>query len=230
MGDIIAVIPARGGSKGIPRKNLVPLGDRPLLAWSIDAARGVAAIDRIIVSTDDAEIAAVAARHGAEVADRPAALATDDAPVIDMLRDLIRRLAGEGRAPEIVLLLEPTCPFRCPGDIADCLARLEDETVDSVATFKAAALNPCRAWKIEGGRPSTFIDHANPWLPRQRLPAAYQLNGAVYAFRASRLQPHHAILFGRTAAVVMPDERSIDVDTWEDLARARALATRRLAG
>lgn len=226
--DIIAVIPARGGSKSIPRKNIVDLGGRPLLAWSIAVAREVPDIERIIVSTDDDEIAGVASANGAEISMRPPALATDEALVIDTLRDLIERLSAEGNAPRIMILLEPTCPLRSRGDIEACLQWLQDDTVDAVATFKPAELNPMRAWRIENGQPTPFLPDANPWLPRQRLPEAYQLNGAVYAFRADRLRPEHpSILFGRTAAVIMPPERSVDIDNRLDLQVAEAMLSGR---
>lgn len=228
--EIVAVIPARGGSKSIPRKNIVPLGGRPLLAWSIEVAKQVPAINRILVSTDDEEIAGCARTFGAEVSMRPPALATDDALVIDTLRDLIARLNNEGRPPRVIVLLEPTCPLRSAEDVESCLKLIEDDTIDSVATFKAAELNPMRAWRIEQGRPTPFIKDAYPWLPRQQLPQAYQLNGAVYAFRADRLRPEHpSILFGNTAAVVMPAERSVDIDNWIDLTLAEAVLARRAA-
>ena len=223
----VAVIPARGGSRSIPRKSIAMLAGRPLLVWSIDAARAVGAIERIIVSTDDDEIARVALRHGAEVMRRPADLATDEALVIDALRDLLTRLSADGTRPGIVVLLEPTCPLRDAADIEACLAVLADDEIDAVATFKAADLNPLRAWRIEEGRPATFLPGVDPWQPRQRLPPAYQLNGAVYAFRADRLRPDHpSILFGRTAAVVMPPERSVDIDGPLDLIVAEALVAR----
>jgi CMP-N,N'-diacetyllegionaminic acid synthase len=228
-GLTVAVIPARGGSVSIPRKNLVPLAGRPLLAWSIDVARRVDAIDRIIVSTDDAEIARTAREHGAEVSVRPAALSTADAVVIDALRDLLRRLAEVNEAPRVDGPARAHLPAAEPRRRRDAASQLlEDDAVDSVATFKPAELNPHRAWRIEEGRPATFLPGVDPWQPRQRLPAAYQLNGAVYAFRADRLRPDHpSILFGRATAVVMPPERSIDIDGPLDLLVAESRAARR---
>jgi CMP-N,N'-diacetyllegionaminic acid synthase len=222
--NTMAVIPARGGSRSIPRKNLVLLGGRPLLTWSIDAARAVPAIGRIVVSTEDDAIAQVARHDGAEVDARPAALATDDAVVIDVLRELLARLTAAGELPRTVVLLEPTCPLRSPTDIVHCLDLLDDDAVDSVATFTSAALNPVRAWRLDRQRPVTFIPDVNPWLPRQQLPPAYQLNGAVYAFRADRLKPETpSILFGNAAAVIMPPERSVDIDDGVDLMTAEAI-------
>lgn len=224
VGKTVALIPARGGSKSIPRKSIAPLGGKPLLAWSIDVARAVPELDRVIVSTDAEDIAEVARCCGAEVSIRPPEFATDTALVIDTVRHLLRTLAADGYRPRNLVLLEPTCPFRSPDDIRHCLAALENEDIDSVATFKLAELNPMRAWKINDGTPETFIPGANPWLPRQQLPPAYQLNGAVYAVRADRLPDGTAsMIFGRMAALIMPPERSVDIDHPLDLVIAEAM-------
>ena len=222
---VFAVIPARGGSKSIPGKNIKPLCGKPLLAWPIDVAHEVAEIDRIIVSTDDEEIAEVARQFGAEVYDRPAHLATDSALVIDALRDLFARLKTEGDSPEWVVLLEPTCPLRTAEDVRACLALVATGEYDSVATFKDADLNPHRAWRIAGGVPEVFIPGAVPWLPRQKLPKAYQLNGAVYVFRAALLREESpSLLVGRLGAVMMPRERSQDIDDHLDFMIVEALS------
>lgn len=221
---VIAVIPARGGSKSIPHKNITSLAGKPLIAWTIEVARQVAEIDRIIVSTDDVEIGRVSAENGAEIYVRPAHLATDDALVIDTLRNLVEALRNEGEKADILVLLEPTCPLRSAEDVSRCIGIMADTSVDSVATFKEADLNPCRAWRIENDRPDVFIPGVNPWLPRQKLPKAYQLNGAVYAFRVDGLtEDVPAILFGNTAAVIMPQERSVDIDGWNDIYIAESI-------
>lgn len=210
---VIAVIPARGGSKTVPRKNIKLLAGKPLIAWSIEAAKSVDEIDRVIVSTDDNLVRTVALEHGAEVYGRPANLATEEALVIDALRDLIVTLRNEGEQAQVMLLLEPTSPLRTVGDIRQCLERLVEGGKDSVATFKRADLNPHRAWRILDGRPEVFIPGAVPWLPRQKLPEAFQLNGAVYAFRIDRLLPDSpSLLVGEVGVVLMPSERSVDID------------------
>jgi CMP-N,N'-diacetyllegionaminic acid synthase len=225
---VIAVIPARGGSKSIPGKNIRPLGGRPLIAWSIAVARQVPAIDRIMVSTDDAAIAAVAREHGAEVYPRPAHLATDESLVIDALKDLLATLAAENERPTWVVLLEPTCPLRLPDDVQACLDLVARGGYDSVATFRDAELNPHRAWRMVAGEPEVFIPGAVPWLPRQKQPKAFQLNGAVYVFRAARLaEEARSVLVGRIGAVMMPVERSIDIDGPVDFALVELLIKER---
>jgi len=220
---VVAVVPARGGSKSVLGKNIRLLGGKPLIVWAIETAFAVREVDRVIVSTDDRDIGRIAEAAGAEVYQRPDALAEDNSLVIDALKDLIGRLRSEGEDADVMLLLEPTCPFRSPRDIADCLRLMEEQGTDSVATFKQACVNPHRTWSIEENSPRTFIDGVDPWKPRQELPKAYQLNGAVYAFRMSGvLNQLRSLLFGRTRAVVMPDERSVDIDTEDDFTRAEA--------
>lgn len=214
---VFAVIPARGGSKSVPGKNIRPLKGKPLLAWSVDVAKQVSEIDRILVSTDDAEIAATGRAVGAEIYARPPHLATDDALVIDALRDLLATLDREGDAPEWMILLEPTCPLRAADDVRACMELASKKHYDSVATFKVADLNPHRAWRLIDGEPEVFIQGAIPWLPRQALPTAYQLNGAVYLFRTSVIAPGaKSLLGGKMGAVLMPRERSQDIDDMLD--------------
>ena len=195
-----------------------------MLAWSIEVAQQVSEIDRIIVSTDDAQIASVGRAFGAEVYARPPHLATDEALVIDALKDLLQTLQAEGETTEWVILLEPTCPLRTPDDVRDCLNLIAQGGYDSVATFKDAELNPHRAWRLVIGVPEVFIAGAIPWLPRQKLPKAYQLNGAVYVFRANLLaQEAKSLLVGKLGAVLMPRERSQDIDDIVDFTIVEAL-------
>jgi CMP-N,N'-diacetyllegionaminic acid synthase len=222
--QIVALVPARGGSKSVPYKNLHPLGGRPLLAWPIDTAKATAAIDRIIVSTDDARIAQTARTLGAEVHDRPPELATDRALVVDTIRHLRDELMHAGRRSDILVLLEATSPFRSPDLINRCLSRLVGENLDSIATFHRAPVNPERFWRIKAGQPFPFIDGAIPWKPRQELTPAYQLNGAVYAFWLDRLPSDGvSLLFGRMGAETVSADEVIDIDDEKDFSRADAI-------
>jgi CMP-N-acetylneuraminic acid synthetase len=223
---VIAVVPARGGSKGIPRKNLVTLGGRTLLARAIEVAQAVDAIDRIIVSTEDPEIRSTALSAGAEVHHRPPELAADTSLVAEALRHLADTMldGGYGSEDPILVLLEPTCPFRTAEDIDECLEVLEKEGCDSVATFTEAAVNPLRTWTMEEGRPRPFIPGADPWQPRQALDPAYQLSGVAYVFRRSALRdPKRPILSGDMRGVVLTPARSFDIDSPLDLKVAQAM-------
>ena len=222
--EVVASVPARGGSKSIPRKNLHPLGGRPLLAWPIETALATPEIDRVIVSTDDAEIADVGRSLGAEIHQRPAELAGDTALVIDAVRHLLATLKSVGRPVRIGLLLEATSPFRTPQMVSRCIRRLVEEGLDSIATFSRASINPERTWRLEGKTPRPFIDGAVPWKPRQQLTPAYQLNGAVYAFWADRLPADGpSFLFGRMGAEIVPAEDVIDIDDAKDFVIANAI-------
>jgi CMP-N,N'-diacetyllegionaminic acid synthase len=221
---VIAVTPARGGSKSVPYKNLYPLGGRPLLSWPIDCALKTPEIDRVIVSTDDDRIAAAAREFGAEVYPRPVELATDTALVADTLRHLWAQLRAEGESAGILVLLEATSPLRTPELVARCLHRLVDEELDSIATFHDAEINPERAWRIAAGVPSPFIAGAVPRKSRQQLTPAYQLNGAVYAFFPDRFPPAIPnILFGKMGAEIVPADSVIDIDTLKDFVIANAI-------
>ncbi len=222
--NVVAMIPARGGSESVPCKNLHPLGGKPLLAWPIETAKATRAIDRVFVSTDDGEIARVGSELGAEIHQRPPELATATALVIDAIRHLRDRLCEAGAPADIMVLLEPTSPFRTAALVSRCIARMIDEDLDSIATFNEAAINPERTWRIEDGRPRPFIDGAVPWKPRQALTPAYQLNGAVYAFRPDRLPSEGpGLLFGRMAAELIAADEAVDIDTQRDFAYADAL-------
>jgi CMP-N-acetylneuraminic acid synthetase len=221
---VVATIPARGGSKTVPNKNTRTLVDKPLVAWAIDIARETPEIDRVVVTTDSDSIADVAREYGAEVLDRPARLATDDALVIDALWHLIDELEVRTSA-EYMAMLEPTAPLRTKTDIQECLELLADDDAgyDSVATFTEAAVSPHRIWRLEDG-PEPYLPDADPWLPRQDQPEAYELTGAVYAFRIdSMTEEGHSLLFGDPGAVVTPRERAVDIDTEFDFKLAELL-------
>jgi CMP-N-acetylneuraminic acid synthetase len=221
---VLAMIPARAGSKSVPRKNLVRIGGQTLIEHAVLQARGTGLIDRVIVSTDGEEIAEEALRVGAEVYMRPDHLATDTALVIDTVRYLCDKLRGEGELATYMTMLEATTPLRQPEDIIACLELLDRDSLDSVTTFKVADLNPFRAWRLERSGPMPFIDGAVPWLPRQSLPLAYQLTGAVYAFVIDALSRDvDGLLFGKSGAIVVDRSRSVDIDDAIDLMVVRAL-------
>lgn len=222
---VVALIPARAGSKGVPRKNLRLLGGKPLVRWPIDTARATPEVDRIVVSTDGEAIAAAAREAGAEVSLRPAHLASDTALAADVIRHHIAELRAAGETARYMLLLEPTAPFRLPSDIAACLAMARRDGLDSVATFAESPSHPHRSWRIdEEGRPVSFLPDVVQWRPRQLLPPALVLNGCVYCFVIDAFpREGAAVLFGRSGAVTISRRRSIDIDDAMDFTIAEAL-------
>lgn len=221
--SVIAIIPARGGSKRIPRKNLKYLAGRPLIAWTIEMAREMAQIDRLVVSTDDCEVAEAAAAAGAEIICRPKFLAEDSTPAADVIREAIRHFVKDGETKALLLYLQPTSPLRNIKDIEDCLELLMNG-YDSAATFTEAKLHPHQAWLINSGKPSLYIAGANPWRCPRQTDQVYQLNGAVYAFHMATFPPQgEDVLYGHCGAVLMPRVRSVDIDDMMGFALAETL-------
>jgi CMP-N,N'-diacetyllegionaminic acid synthase len=222
---VLCVIPARGGSKGLPGKNLRSLGGRPLIAWSIDVARRSRAIDRVVVSTDDEEIAAVAAEHGAPVPFlRPAALATDDALQIDVMIHALKRMEAEdGRHYDVVILLQPTTPLRTPEDVDVAVARLLDTGATSVVAVTPASEHPFYMCTLDGDRIVPLMEDARMHGNRQEFPAVYRRNGAVYAVRRDVLLEGRSLYGEDSRAHIMPRDRSVNIDTELDLTTAELL-------
>lgn len=215
---VIAIIPARGGSKGVPRKNIRSVCGRPLIEWTIEQAKAVDLIDRVIVSTEDPEIAAVAERAGAEIHRRLPEHATDDSLVIDSVKHLMAELASNGDDADVFTLLEPSSPLRALSELRDCIELVVNEDFDTSATFSLAKLNPHRAWTIDTQGARQFLPASVTGVRRQNLPNAYQLNGNVYCLRKSRMPADAAsVLYGSIGHVMTPKERGFEIDDPVDL-------------
>jgi len=226
---ILGVITARGGSKGLPGKNLKLLAGKPLIAHSIDAARDSGVLDRVILSTDDEEIAAAARACGCDVPFmRPADLARDETPHLPVLQHAVQWLSDHERyQPDAVMILQPTSPLRRAVDIRESIALLERSGAESVVSVSEvpAHHNPMRTLRVDDqGMASLFVT-GEPVRRRinrrQDMPAAWTMNGAVYLFRTSVLTAAEPSLYGnRTAAYIMPAEYGISIDSLDDWAEA----------
>lgn len=222
MLDTCALIPARGGSKGVPRKNLMPLAGVPLLAWSIVAAKHCSAFSRVIVSTDDAEIAEVARRYGAEVPFmRPAELAQDRTPDRPYVVHALDELRASGEEPQAVAILRPTTPVRDPELLAEAVsAFFARGDATSLRAVHELPEPPQKMMGIENGflcglfphdpRPEYFN------LPRQTFPAAYQPNGYVDVVLTDVVRALEEGLFG-PRCLAFPTPRAAEVDAIEDI-------------
>lgn len=221
----LVIIPARGGSKGIPHKNIKPFLGRPLIHWAIDCARAVADDTHIIVSTDDDEIAAVAEATGLRVPyRRPASLATDRSSTRDALLDAMDWADSRGIRYDKVLLLQPTSPLRTVEDIERTLGAYTHRC-DMAVTVKPAAANPyydCFETDTDGYiRVSKGDGH---FTRRQDAPPTWQLNGAVYVINPASLRSMPMGQFTRRVPVEMPADRSVDLDTPLDWLIAETIA------
>ncbi len=221
---VIAVIPARGGSKGIPQKNLSLLGNKPLISWPIETAVDAIEIDRVIVSTDDEEIAGFALTKNAEVYMRPKELALDSSLVIDAIKNLHHRLVEEGENDYIMVLLEATSPFRTAELITECLQEFIANDYTSLATFHELEVPAERIWSIKDNKPSPLLEGADPWQPRQKGTPVYILNGCVYVFYPARLPVNgSSLLVGNWGAKIIDNTDIIDIDNEHDLRIANAI-------
>lgn len=207
---VLGVIPARGGSKGIPGKNIRILGGKPLIAWTIEAAKGSAYLDRLVLSSDSADIIRVAKEYECEAPFvRPAELARDDTPGVEVPLHALSMLPGY----EYVVLLQPTSPLRSVADIDGCLEKCVAEKAPACVSVSEAAESPYWMYVIDGqGRLEPFAGKARTFVRRQDIPPAYLLNGAVYAAETPSLISTRSFITGDTVAFPMPRERSLDID------------------
>jgi len=221
---VIAIIPARGGSKSIPRKNLKPLAGCPLLAYSIAAGLQAQSVDRVIVSTDNPEIAAVASQWGAEVPFlRPAQLAQDDTPDFPVILHALRWLQErEHDQPDVIVQLRPTSPLRPPRCVDEGVALLlQHPQADSVRAVKPAGENPYKMWRIEQGWLLPLLQTALPEaynMPRQQLPQTYWQTGHLDVIRVASMLQKQSLTGDRVLPLLVDARYAIDIDNSEQWA------------
>ncbi|QRM20154.1 NTP transferase domain-containing protein [Dechloromonas sp. TW-R-39-2] len=222
-----AFIFARGGSKGLPGKNIRPLAGKPLIAWSIEHALSVGRIDRVIVSTDSEDIAALAKAHGACVPFiRPAEFAADNSPEWLAWRHALRFLeVTEGALPEVMVSLPATAPLRQPIDIENCLDEYAKGDADVVITVTEAHRSPYFNMVKENadGCVGLVIPPISAITRRQDVPVVYDMATVAYVIRPEFVFSSDAIFKGRVRAVQVPKQRAIDIDTLYDFQMAECL-------
>ncbi|KAA3624578.1 MAG: acylneuraminate cytidylyltransferase family protein [Proteobacteria bacterium] len=226
MTKTLGVIPARGGSKGVPRKNIRDLGGKPLLAWTIEAALA-SSLDRVIVSSDDEEIMAVANRYG-ELAPfvRPAGLATDSAMTLPVVQHAVSYVEREGAAMDVVVLLQPTTPFRGAETIDLGLKRLEASGCDSlVSVVEVGGYHPFRMKRlVDGDRLINYIDQGfEDMRPRQELPPVYIREGSLYIARRHLVMEAATLVGGDVRAIVVEPGGTVNIDSEADFLRAEQM-------
>jgi CMP-N,N'-diacetyllegionaminic acid synthase len=232
--DVLAVVPARGGSKGLTQKNIRRLAGRPLLQFTVDAAAGARRLADWLVSTDDEAVAAVARGLGAPVPFlRPAELATDHARALPVIRHAVAFMEERrGRPYDAVMMLQPTTPFRKAADVDAAVGLLEATGADSViSVVPVGGHHPARMKYLDGDR---LVDppfaEAYENQPRQELRPMVIRNGAIYLTRRDVLVEQGSFKGADSRAYVMPPEASVNIDTEDDLAYAEWLYERRRAG
>jgi len=228
---VVCVIFARGGSKGVPRKNIRLLAGKPLIAHAIDVARASRHIDRVVVSTDDAEIASVAREHGAEIPFmRPAELAGDNSPEWHAWQHAIRTLeaAPGARKIDAFVTVPTTSPLRKVEDVDACIDMLLNTDADVVITVRPAERSPYFNMVSidENGATHLIIPPAATLHTRQSTPKSYDITTVAYAARPSYVLSAPSLLAGKVRSVIVPRERAIDIDTELDFEIAEFLMSR----
>jgi N-acylneuraminate cytidylyltransferase/CMP-N,N'-diacetyllegionaminic acid synthase len=229
---VLGLITARGHSKGLPGKNIRPLCGKPLIEWSISAAKGASYVDRIVVSTDSTAIAEIAQRAGANVPfQRPPELATDTASSVDVVMHAIDMLAKTERAFDIVVLLEPTSPLRESLDIDEAVERL-------VRTGAGAVVSVCRAVSAhpafmfsqdKNGRLRPYLGRQPNGLRRQDLDPVFFLDGTLYVSRTDVLRNKRSFYHEDTVAFEVPKWKSLEIDDLDDFTIIEALMAKRIS-
>ncbi len=211
---LLALVVARGGSKGLPRKNVLMAGGRPLIAWTIAAAQAARSVDRIVLSSDDEEIMQTAEAWGCEVPfQRSADLATDVATSMDVVRDALIRLPGYDH----VLLLQPTSPLRTGADIDAAFDLLRERGAPSCVSVSEVEQSPFWMYRVgDNDQLASLLPMPAGATRRQDLPVVHALNGAIYIARVDWLLMNGSFVGDGTVGYRMPRDRSIDIDTADD--------------
>jgi len=222
--NILAVIPARGGSKGIANKNIIDIGGNPLIKYTIDAASGSDMITDYVVSTDSDAIADVAKSCGALVPfKRPGHLSNDKALSLPVIQHAVEFMEVEqGYQYDLVIMLQPTTPLRQTKDIDNAINLLFNTNADSViSVVEVEGHHPLRMKRVVDGRLINYIDQGHEDMrPRQELPPVYIRNGAIYATMRNTLMKENSFVGVDSRAYIMPPERSVNIDTMKDLSLA----------
>jgi CMP-N-acetylneuraminic acid synthetase len=224
---VLGLVPARGGSKGIPGKNLRLLRGRPLIAYTALAALAARRLSRVALSTDDAAIARAGREAGLEVPFmRPAALALDATPMLAVVRHALQWFIAQGTRFDAVCLLQPTSPLRQPGIIDRCIDLLDASNADAVMTVRPIPAEHHPFWaflRAEDGSMRLSTGAQSPIARRQDLPEAFHRDGAVYVTRSDVVLDSNTMYGRRTVGCVVDSDDNVNLDTHDDWRRAEAL-------
>ena len=227
---VLGLVPARGGSKGVPGKNVRPLAGHTLLEYTARAARESGVLDRVILSTDSPEIADAGRRAGLEVPFmRPAALAGDDTPMLPVIQHALAETAKSGWSPDVIVLLQPTSPLRRPEHIRDAVNVLRDTSADSVVTVVEVPrhLSPDYVMRMDEGRLKPFLPEGARITRRQDARPAYSRDGTVYAFRRATVERFGGIYGDDCRPLLIDANESLSIDSPADWDEAERLLARR---
>ena len=222
---ILAVIPARGGSKGLPRKNIISVGGKPLLAWTIEAALQSHYVTKTIVSSEDAEILSIAQDFSAETLKRPDKLASDEAGSEGLIVHALESEKEQGNVYDYVMLLQPTSPLRDTVAINEAVELLQNSDAKALISVSTPEHTPYKAFKLsKSGFLEGIVDNKTPFMRRQDLPQTFMPNGAIYLIESELfLKTYSLFCKDGTIAYEMSREKSLDIDTMDDVKKVEDL-------
>ena len=215
---ILAIIPARGQSKSILRKNIAKIGDKPLIAWTIEASLKSKYISKTIVSSEDSEILMISKKYGADILVRPKEYAEDNSSIIDVIKDTINQLGLKSEKFDVLVLLQPTSPLRDVHDIETAFNLFFSHKATGLISGYEPEKTPYKSFKINNeGWLEGMIDNKSPFINRQQLPKTFYPNGAIFIVNINEFIKNDSLFTSRTIPFVMSPEKNIDIDTMEDI-------------
>lgn len=228
--ECLAIIPARGGSKGLPGKNIKKLNGLPLIGYTIRAARATSRISRIAVSTDDKKIGMIAESLGGEFIKRPESMARDDSPIIEAVLHCLDELKDKERyEPESFIMLQPTSPFRESRHIDEAFDIFRRGDCEAVISVLEPSFHPLKSFRVKNGLLEGLVKPEFSFAPRQELPKGYVANGAIFLMKTKSFRKHKSLFAPRTRPYFMGRVESLDVDHIEDFDFASFLLKRKKA-
>jgi N-acylneuraminate cytidylyltransferase len=229
--DILVLIPARSGSKGLPGKNIKKLHGKPLIHYTIDAAKEIFEKSQVIVTTDDADIAKISGLNGATIPFlRPKELAQDDSSTRDVILHCVQHLANKDKKPSYIVLLQPTSPLRNSKHLNEALDLFFQQDCDMVVSVSESKISPYFNLYEENTQGFLKKSKAGTFLRRQDVPAAYEYNGAIYIFKTKSIIQSEMKDFEKIIKYVMSKNDSIDIDDELDWKLAEFMLTKKKAG
>ena len=226
MEEVLGIIPARGGSKGIPHKNMIDLCGKPLIQYTFDAAEKAKRLSRVVVSTEDETIREYSEKENIEVIKRPLELAGDEVETADVLLHVLKYLEEkEGYVPQYTMILQPTSPLRTAEDIDKCVELIVTEDADSVVSVVRTPHNciPEKLMEMKSGRLSFLKDDGEKYTTRQKQRELYSRNGAaIYLFKTDMFERTRSYYGNDCVPYLMKQNDSLDIDTFEDLELVKA--------
>lgn len=219
---VLSIIPARGGSKSIPHKNIIDINGRPLIVWTIKSSLKSKYVNATIVSSDDKEILRISKKAGARIIVRPKRYSQDDSTIVPVIKDCIKQLFDLGEEFDVIVLLQPTSPLRNHKDIDKAFNIFFKSNAKSLISVYEPEKSPYKSFKTDkNGYLEGLINNNTPFMNRQDLPKTFYPNGAIYIIYIKDFIKNNSLFSSKTIPYLMSEERSIDIDSMDDIKKIK---------